>query len=499
MHPIARSGGSAIPCAGHQQDNQPATVGGTAAAPVLVAGILAALILLSVVKPTGANALPASPEVCQFKEVTSTQAEPASATVVDVTARSLATVNDEWEVVTFVYLRALGGTRHTRFRVTQLPQKGQLLDFRANKWCRVPSLYVTESSRYLRHGLRYVPYPNHVGQDTFKFRAVDANSRESTDAVATVSIERLGLRWQLTTYGSTGFSAEAPSPEEAKAIGSNTQNAMFRLDWQWITSRTKATLKPTRLHIAGGRHWGPRSFHATVLSGFGQRPLAAMTASNGAAGLHMDADDLDPETVSMVSQGAEGDSPGATLAYQPAFTVGTEMHVGWVGDLDAQGTYAEYGPVAGAYFDTFISQKSVIENGIPMVIQPRENVRSHFRFEYGFRIAFKEMGSDLPTGALRRGAAAGHEGHDAEVKLQPGNPSDLFVFDLLYQRSDALNGLVPAQPRDSGRRWAFRLMATPSFPGRSDTKFLLGIEVSRDLEHRGPRDVRLFYGAGLSR
>ena len=118
--------------------------------------------------------------------------------------------------------------------------KGELLDSRNGTWCRVPSGYVTPTSRLLRHGLRYVPYRNQLGTDTFKFQALDINEgRESRDAVATIAIERAGLQWQILTTASTGLSA-GPSADASGTIGASATDALFRLDWQWHSPRSTA-------------------------------------------------------------------------------------------------------------------------------------------------------------------------------------------------------------------------------------------------------------------
>lgn len=394
--------------------------------------------------------------------------------MVDVSAKSLATINDVWEGVTFVYLRA-DDAKSVRFKITTLPGKGKLFDSPdRHSWCQVPSLYTTAPTYLLRHALRYVPDRNQVGQDTFKFRAVDAQGRESTDAVATIEIERGGLRWEFTTNANTGFSGAATASEEnPKTIGASASDYMFRLDWQWRTPRSQATLESSdiRVNPDARLHWWPRSFHVALLSGFQQRPLATT---------------VEP---------SPGVTPARTLAYHRAFTVGADVHLGWVTDLDAQGTYAEVGPVAGAYFDAFIGEKSVIKNGVPMKLLPMENANGYSRFEAGLRLAFKKLDTDTPIGIARRTERAKRRSEE-EVWLQPGNPGNLFVLDLLVQRQDALSGLVPH--RDTRHRWAFRFMTMPSVPGGGDATFLLGIEVSRDLAKQGPKDVRVFYGLGFS-
>ena len=343
-----------------------------------------------------------------------------------------------------------------------------------------------------------MPYRNQVGQDTFKFKAVDEMGRGSTDAVATIEIERGGLRWQYSTNASTGLSADASQPAGPTATGDSTQDYAFRLDWQWRTPRSEARLESTAIRVdpdAGPYLW-PRSFHAAFLSGFAQRPLATTIAPADAGRALSASIDRVSYPSSPAAEPAAGAATAGTLSYQRALTVGAEVHLGWVADLDAQGTYAEIGPVAGAYFDAFIGEKSVIKNGVPVKLQPLENVTGHSRFEMGFRLAIKQLESDAPTGALRRSASPDQR---SEVFLQPGNPVDLFVLDLLVQRQDALSGLVPHEFGDSRDRWAFRFMSMPPVPAASDVKFLLGIEVNRDLRKRGPRDVRLFYGAALSR
>ena len=131
----------------------------------------------------------------------------------DVSATSLATISDAWEVVTFVYLQATGATDDVSFRITEPPRKGELLDSRNGIWCRLAPTYVTKASSSLRHALRYVPYRNEVGLDTLKYRA-RVNGRESQDAVATVYIERAGVTWQIITNASTGFRIARPVPHQ---------------------------------------------------------------------------------------------------------------------------------------------------------------------------------------------------------------------------------------------------------------------------------------------
>ena len=490
MHPVARPGSPGIPSAGHRQRNQSATVSGTPAPPVLSTSFLVALALLSVVQPAEAQGTPPSPEACSFKKITSTQAEAASATVVDVSAKSLATINDQWEVVTFVYLSALGDTRQTRFRISELPRKGQLLDFRDGKWCRVPSLYTTESSKYLRHALRYVPYRNQAGQDTFKFRAVDANDRQSADAVATIEIERGGLRWHITLNGSTGFPDQGPNSDDLdlrnpETIGASAQDTMFHLDWQWKAPRTVAVLDKESIHAAKQprdarfrRRW---SAHATLMAGYTQRPLAILNPADG----------QDPTGATIESNG--DNTLMRNLSYRRAFTVGTEVNMGPVADLDAQGTFAEFGATVGAYFDAFVDG----DGNALASSQRAEGTVSDYRFEGGFRLAFKQMGSDEGMGIARR-----HPAHGSRAAvLEPGNTEDLFVFQFLYQRQQALLDLIAAgESGDSRNRLAFRLTAMLPVPGANDNaKFVLGVEASQDIRNRGPRDVRMFYGLGLSR
>ena len=195
---------------------------------LLAPALLVFSVILSLATPAGAGEVPASRETCPLSSVAPPRAGAATASAVARSAESRATINDQWEVVTFVHLRARGDTQVVRFRITELPVKGKLLDFRNSEWCQVPSRYVTQPSHYLRHALRYVPDRNRVGQDTFAFRVVDADRRESTDAVATIEIERGGLRWYTTMTGSSGLSDQRPNTKaldlaNPEAIGKSAQ------------------------------------------------------------------------------------------------------------------------------------------------------------------------------------------------------------------------------------------------------------------------------------
>ena len=473
-------------------------------------GVLVALTLLLLGTPSSVQGTPASRTACRFSLVQSSGMDTAGPTVVDVSAKSLATVNDEWEVVTFVYLQAMGATKGVRFQITDLPDKGELLDFREDGWCRVPSLYVTKSKNSLRHALRYVPHRNQVGQDTFKFRAVDAQDRTSTDAVATIDIERGGLRWHVTLNGSTGLSDQRPDAEEldfrnAEALRKSAQDVMFRLDWQWKAPRTVASLDRDAIRTSRTVH-GPRdlrfrrrwSGHATLLAGYTQRPLARVNSTTGKC--------LEAATIESECNG----SVRRNLVYGRAFTVGAEVHMGPVADVDAQGTFAEVGATAGAYFDTFpAGDGNTPEPTISEVPGRPEFAPSDYRFESGFRLAFKQMGSDAGLGVARslaagtgsrHGGSHGSRDGDRLAIVEPGNVEDLFVFQFLYQRQQALPDLIPiGESGDSRNRLAFRFMATLPVPGGNDNaKFMLGIEASQDIRNKGPRDVRMFYGVGYS-
>lgn len=418
----------------------------------------------------------ASSTACTFQPLASSTMETDGPTALDTAAESMASATDHWEVVTFIHLRAIGRTPGVRFQITQLPGKGRLLDWRGDHWCRVPSLYLTERSDALRHALRYVPDRGAAGEDIVKFRAIDDNHHESTDATGTISIRRGGLRWQLSTNGTTG---RAGTDE----ITTTAQDSMFRLDWQWKAPRSRAKLERDRIRVdpAAGLNRGFRTAHVTLLTGFAHRPRATLPS---------------PESPNASSASGAAPTP-ATLTYQRALTVGAETHFGWAVDVDAQGTYAELGPVVGMYFDTFVGKKSIIKDGVPVKLEPIDGDGGYLRFETGVRLAVKRMGGDAPVGAVRLTSS-----NDAApmVTLQARNARDLIVFDLLvYQHQNALRALLPQNSFEAHRRWAFRLMAMPTVPGRDDSTLLLGIEVSQDFENIGPRDVRLFYGLGWSR
>lgn len=463
----------------YRSSRQRPAVGNKAVAAAFATGVVVALVFLALAKPAGAGEDPASRGTCPWSLAMPTGAgEGATATAVPVSAKSRATINDEWEIVTFVHLRAMGAARAARFRITELPQKGRLLDFRDNEWCRVPSLYVTETTHHLRHRLRYVPDRNEVGQDTFRFRVVDAQGRESTDAVATIEIERGGLRWYTTINGSSGLSdltpdRTVPNLGDPEAIGKSTEDLMFHLDWQWKAPRNVAVFDGNSIDVARQprdkrfrRRW---SGHATVLAGYTQRPRATLKTT--------------------------GDSDGngrRNLTYGRAITVGADVHMGPVVDLDAHGTFAEFGPTLGAYFDAVLSG----DGSTSSASEPPDGARSDYRFESGFRLAFKRMGSDAATGITRRRPV-----HPTDVAiLEPVNAEDLFVFHFLYQRHQALVDLIPiGESGDSRNRLAFRFMATLPVPGGNEnTRLVFGIEASQDIQNKGPRDVRMTYGVALA-
>ena len=409
--------------------------------------------------------------------------------VADISATSLATIGDDWEVVTFVYLQATDITDEVSFRITEPPVKGELLDFRDGAWCRLVSPYVTRRSRLLRYPLRYVPYRNEVGRDTFRYRG-RVTGRESRDAVATIDIERGGVTWQVITNVSSGFSEGTPSVSENKAIGATAPDAVFRLDWQWLAPRRAATLTERVIRTDSDstrKDERRRSVHTTLITGFVQRPLA------------MAATPID--TASSVSgtecSGEPKDTiaPEPELAYRRAFTVGGEARFGGVVDLDGQGTFAEVGATLGGYFDTFLgSGRPVPQEDILFVdFRPINSGTSYYRFETGLYVSFKQLSADSATALISTGPAK-------NVVLQPRNVNDLFVAQFLYQIQNSLDGLVPEHLDGSSRhRFAFRFMAMPPFPGAIDgARFLLGIEASQGLWNRRPRDVRLFYGVDVS-
>ena len=189
----------------------------------------------------------------------------------DVSATTLATINDAWEAVTFVYLHVATGADAVRFRITELPSKGELLDYRDGGWCRVPSGYVTETTQTRRHALRYVSYRNRVGTDTFKFQAINiASGGASSDATATITIERGGLKWQIVTNASTAFSTAAANDTHSGVIGDSAPEALFRLDWQWTAPRKNARITGDGIwgnRAPDSRHQRRRSAHWTLVAG----------------------------------------------------------------------------------------------------------------------------------------------------------------------------------------------------------------------------------------
>jgi hypothetical protein len=80
-----------------------------------------------------------------------------------------------------------------------------------------------------------------------------------------------------------------------------------------------------------------------------------------------------------------------------------------------------------------------------------------------------------------------------------GNVEDLLLFEFLYQRSDAVRGLVPDAATEN--RLVLRFLATPDLPDSmmgGHMKLLMGLEVSTDRERKGGKDIRVFYGVNAN-
>ena len=294
--------------------------------------------------------------------------------------------------------------------------------------------------------------------------------------VAALAQEPPRLRWELLTSGTSdlgsgeGSSTAAPIP---KLTGPDA-TFLFRLDAQPLLnygSSSQMTNARLGMHLL---------FQTGVISVGRAVTAKADTAASPAV------DVLENQGAVVTDTTAEG----ATLSRQQAFTAGAEFSANRLVNADGAGVFMELGGVAKGYFDAFLDDARFFEkDGITYVkvSSPLGSETGYFRYELGFRFRLsqnEESENLMDVGGMMKG----------------GNTEDLLLFEFLYQRNNAVEGLLPETGVDTANRWVMRFKATPQMPGtmgKKNTKFLLGLEVSNDLRNRGVKDVRIFYGANM--
>lgn len=385
--------------------------------------------------------------------------------VSDVSAKTLYNPDESWMTNTNILLIVTGDTNEPiKFGCVRGPNKGRV------------TFNPTGSKR--SYYAIYRPNPRETGEDTFTYRAftgtVQKPDEYSNVATVTVKIEKAGLKWELVTSGATGLSA-TPEGKEAGVIGKSSPDFLFKLDWQFVDPKLKkgemkslagpVVFVNDRGETAASNHQstGRLSFQTGVIT----RPVSVSGT--------------DPEP----PPGESGET--VSLTYQRAFTAGAEFNYNYVNRADNQGSFFEVGGLARINFDAFLDDEELMQKDDVTFIQlsRSKDRRAFYRFETGVRFVLKQFEEENHTWRQKKG--------EDFVSL-PRNLIDLLTVEAVYQRNDALKGLIPDQPGDSLNRWAVRFFAKPTVPNSGKRAyFLIGMEVNRDFNN-GPQDVRIFYG-----
>jgi hypothetical protein len=277
------------------------------------------------------------------------------------------------------------------------------------------------------------------------------------------------LRWELVTSGSSDLGSSdkiAPDATVPKLTGPNA-TFLFHLDAQPFLNYGSDS------HALLSRHL----LFETGIVPVGRTVNARADTSTS------------PVIESLVSQGVSvtgTTKPGTTLSIQRAFTVGGEFSANRLFKAQGAGTLMELGGVVKGHFDAFLDDTRFFEkDGVTYVTVGRPNggESGYYRAEAGARFRISQ-----PEEAMAAVTANG--------ETKGGNVEDLLLFEFLYQRNNALFGLVPGV--DTVNRILMRFLATPEVPNLKDTKMLIGIEMSNDRKGEAVKDVRIFYGVNLN-
>ncbi len=291
------------------------------------------------------------------------------------------------------------------------------------------------------------------------------------------------LRWELVTNGTSNLGSGGSSSSEAtvpKLTGSDA-TFLFRLDAQPLLNygTPPAPLGTTR---ANGD--ARLSMHLVFETGI-TSVARAVTARAETA--------VSPVVEALKNQGATvtgTTTPGATLTRQRAFTTGFEFSANRLFMADKAGAFMELGAVAKGHFDAFLDDERFFEkDGLTYVkvTSPLGSEGGYYRGEFGFRFRLSQPEEKVTTIPVSDG-----------MTDKGSNVEDLLLFEFLYQRSDAVRGLVLNAATEN--RLVLRFLATPELPDSMTTKHvkvLMGLEVNTDREHKGGKDIRMFYGVNV--
>jgi len=273
------------------------------------------------------------------------------------------------------------------------------------------------------------------------------------------------LRWELVTNGSSnlggseGGSGESPVP----SLTGTDANFMFQLDAQPLLNYGARSAKLSH-HLV----------FRTGITTVGRTVTAKTDVATSAV------------VETLVSQGATvtpTTTSGVSLTRQRAFTAGFEYSANRLAQAQQNGAFMEFGVVAKGHFDAFLDDQRFFEkSGLTYVKvnAPAGSDAGYYRVEAGFRFRLSQKEEvAMPVAGVMKG----------------GNVDDLLLLEVLYERQESVQGLLP--DIDTANRLVMRFLATPDLPDAMTMKnmrMLLGLEVNNDWRGKGTKDVRIFYG-----
>jgi hypothetical protein len=284
------------------------------------------------------------------------------------------------------------------------------------------------------------------------------------------------LRWELVTNGASSVGGGTSAESTIPTLTGSSATLLFRLDIQPLlnygSTSGQENAKLSRRVV----------FETGIVS-----VSRAVTAKPDISSRSPAVEVLERQGAAVTEASAA--KPGPALATQRAFTASLELGANRLYRADANGGFMEFGAVARGHFDAFLDDQRFFEkDGITYVTlsSPSGTEDGYFRWELGFRFRVsqpEENDFTMKVGEMMKG----------------GNAGDLLLFEALFQRSDAMEGLLPNSAVNTANRWVMRFRATPVVRpmGMERTKLLLGLEVNNDIKNRGRKNVTVFYGANV--